>query len=210
MIGKTAITKQAREMKIPMDGKFHALLHSMKDQESSHKSTAFIIESLFLLIFVTASIAIVIQLLGAGYSQSMKADKLSTAVFLASNEAERFTADPVLKSQQIVYIQTEDGLEKIASNDLSNKKAVKYNGEKISLTAPNVYVLKRAVEEKKMTSGKLYNASIKVDCQGSEVYSLDTARYISTAATDENGLEDDYADDVDNANADNNGEEGVS
>lgn len=174
-----------------MSGKFDALLDSMSDQGQSHRGTAFIIESLLLLIFVTASIAIVVQLLGFGYSQGMQADKLSNAVYIASNEAERFTADPDIKSRQIVYLQTQNGLERIATEKFSNEKPIEYEGKKISLDDSGVYVLKRKITKENFSSGKLYNASIVVDCQGNEVYSLDVAKYMPNPRDEEFGIIDD-------------------
>ena len=167
-----------------MDGRFQALIAPIADDTQSHRGTAFIIESLLLLIFVTASIAIVVQLLGGGYAQGIKADKLSTAVSIASNEAERFTADPAIKSREILYIETDSGVEKVASKKSLSDEDFEYNGERISSEDPNVFILKRKISTDTLTSGKVYNASIAVNCQGEEVYSLDTAKYVSDSPAD--------------------------
>lgn len=172
-----------------MDGRFSALIGPVAEDNQSHRGTAFIIESLLLLIFVTASVAIVVQLLGGGYAQGVKADKLSTAVSIASNEAERFTADPAMKSREILYIETENGIEKVATKKSLDEEDFEYNGEKISADAPNVFILKRKITTESLTSGKLYNAAITVSCQGDEVYSLDTAKYISSSSSDDDGDE---------------------
>lgn len=174
-----------------MDGRFSALVAPVAEDTQSHRGTAFIIESLLLLIFVTASIAVVVQLLGGGYAQGIKADKLSTAVSIASNEAERFTAEPALKSREILYIETENGIEKVAIKKSLDEEDFEYNGVKISADDPNVYILTRKITTDTLTSGKLYNASLTVNCQGDEVYSLDTAKYISSSSSDDDDEEGD-------------------
>ena len=55
---------------------------------------AFIVEALFLLVFLAASSAVFVQLFAQGAQQGAESLQLSRAVALASNTAERFAANP--------------------------------------------------------------------------------------------------------------------
>lgn len=167
-----------------MDGRYSIFLNSAPDGPQNRRGSAFIIESLLLLIFVAASVAIVVQLIGAGYSQGEQATRLSTSVSLAQNEAERFTADPHLNSRRLIYMKTGDDFKEIASRKLSDDSAIEYEGEELSASNPSIFIVERKMKTKKLDSGNLYNAKIKVFCQESEIYSLDTSKYIPSNAED--------------------------
>ena len=57
-------------------------------------SLAFIVESLVLLVFLIASLAVIMQVLAASANKATESRQLEQAVILASNAAERFSADP--------------------------------------------------------------------------------------------------------------------
>ena len=174
-----------------MAGRFYTLLNESSERAQSHRGTSFIIESLLLLVFVTASVAIVVQLLGYGYSQGVAADKLTSAVMIASNEAEQFTADPTMGSSEVLYIDADNGMQKVASRKSLKESDFEYNGEAISANDSNVFILTRNIKKDSLNSGELYNASISVECQGEEIYFLDTSKYIPAKPVD--GTEDDDA-----------------
>ena len=61
---------------------------------SRRSGTGFIIEALFLLVFLAAAAAVFVQLFALAAEQSTESVELSRAVAAASNTAERFAADP--------------------------------------------------------------------------------------------------------------------
>lgn len=196
---KKAPTSSAKARR--MESKFQSMLFNPSDATQPHRGSAFIIESLLLLIFVTASIAVVVQLLGDGYSQGVKAEKLSAAIYIASNEAERFTANPESKSTETIYVNTDNGVQKVSSKKKSKSDDLEFDGKKISTDDPDVFVMKRKITSKSLDAGKIYNASIVVNCQGKEIYSIDTSKYVSdnVTQTDDDDAGDDaygYGDDL--------------
>jgi hypothetical protein len=63
-------------------------------QKSRWASAAFLVEAMLLLVLVMCSLAVLVQLFSASLVQAREADDLADAVALASNAAERFSADP--------------------------------------------------------------------------------------------------------------------
>ena len=61
---------------------------------SRRSGAGFIIEALFLLVFLAAAAAVFVQLFALAAEQSVESVELSRAVAAASNTAERFAADP--------------------------------------------------------------------------------------------------------------------
>ena len=57
-------------------------------------SLAFIVEALVLLVFLIASLAVIMQVFAASANKATESRQLEQAVILASNAAERFSADP--------------------------------------------------------------------------------------------------------------------
>jgi Tfp pilus assembly protein PilV len=55
---------------------------------------SFVVESLVLLFFLVASLAVVMQLFSSSVKRGEQGETLSQAVVLASNKAEQFSADP--------------------------------------------------------------------------------------------------------------------
>ena len=63
------------------------------DRRPWHGAT-FIVEALVLLVFLIASLAVIMQVIAGAHERSIEADRLSNAIILASNDAEAFAADP--------------------------------------------------------------------------------------------------------------------
>lgn len=131
------------------------------DRRSWH-GMAFIMEALVLLVFLIISITILMQLFSASRVHNEEAYALSYSIILASNEAERFTADP---SKETTEYYAVDG-DAIVGSDESNSEAFK---------------VIRSVDPQKTASGTLYQAVITVEQGGVVVYEIDSARYVSGA-----------------------------
>ena len=85
--------------------------HKRAGQRPAWSGTAFIVEALFLLLFLVASIAIFVQLFAHAEKQSAESVELSRAVALASNAAEHFAANPeaasgVMRADGLVAVYT--------------------------------------------------------------------------------------------------------
>lgn len=76
-------------------------------ERTSKAGRAFIIESLVLFIFLVATLIVVAQLFFASVSMSVEGQNLERATVIASNVAERFSADPTSTDLDA----TEDGLD---------------------------------------------------------------------------------------------------
>lgn len=63
-------------------------------QRTNKRGRAFIVESLVLFVFLVATLIIVSMLFFASVSMSAEAQNLERATIIASNTAERFSADP--------------------------------------------------------------------------------------------------------------------
>lgn len=63
-------------------------------RNAKRSSVAFIVESLVMLVFLVASLAIVTQLLAASADRASQSQHLEQAVIAAANTAEQFSADP--------------------------------------------------------------------------------------------------------------------
>ena len=61
---------------------------------SSWAGTAFIVESMLLLVFLIGSVAVFTQLFAASVDRSTSSENLTKAVVAAESAAERFSADP--------------------------------------------------------------------------------------------------------------------
>ena len=134
-----------------------------QDRRSWHGG-AFIVESLVLLAFLVAALAVSIQLMGVAHQHGTQADRLSSAVILASNEAEAFATDPAAGNVSASFATVDGELVESAGAD-----------------APadgSIYQVTRTVEARDEQAGTLYEARIAVTCDGQDVYELDTARYV--------------------------------
>lgn len=129
---------------------------------------AFIVESLVLLAFLMAALAVVVQLTGIAHERGTEADHLSNAVTLAANNAEAFAADPASGSMT-------------ASFTIANGSLVEVDGTPDAGNEAATYLLDRTVEQHAKGSGTLYTAHIAVTQGGETVYALDTSCYSTDA-----------------------------
>ena len=126
---------------------------------------AFIVEALVLLVFLIASLAVIMQVIAGAHERSIEADRLSNAIILASNDAEAFAADPTSGNTGGEYV-------------LVDGQLVQPEGP-IDVLDKSVYDLTRIVEAQSQPGGTLYTAHIYVSCGGEATYQIDTARYVS-------------------------------
>ena len=141
------------------------------DRRSWH-GMAFIVEALVLLAFLVASLAVLIQLMGAAQERGMVADELSNAIVLASNDAEAFAARPTDDDATSLFALSDGALvEIVGAPDRAEEANVGDSGA--------VYEVVRTVERRVEAAGTLYEAHIEVACDGRTVYGLDTSRYVS-------------------------------
>ncbi|MEG1405491.1 MAG: hypothetical protein RSC34_02635 [Alistipes sp.] len=122
---------------------------------------AFLLEALMLLLFVTISLAILMQLFGASHIRSTEADELSYALVLATNDAESFAADPVAPAQPTFF-------------EPLNRRLVA-----VETPTDDTYEITRNVRTEAREGGALYRAEIQVIRHETVLYHLDTAHYIS-------------------------------
>ncbi|WP_216662587.1 hypothetical protein [Adlercreutzia sp. ZJ473] len=122
------------------------------EQRTRHER-AFVVEALFLLVFMMSSLAVLTGLMVSSYERGAAADDLSYAAVLASNDAEAFAADPTGPSRGAAGTGVAEGFQ-----------------------------LTRDVEQHAQEAGVLYEAHITVSCDGHAIYELDTARYVSNEA----------------------------
>lgn len=129
------------------------------------RGAAFIVEALVLLVFLIASLAVIMQVIAGAHERSIEADRLSNAIILASNDAEAFAADPTSGNTGGEYV-------------LVDGQLVQPEGP-IDVLDKSVYDLTRIVEAQSQPGGTLYTAHIYVSCGGEATYQIDTARYVS-------------------------------
>lgn len=133
----------------------------MTDRRPWH-GMAFIMEALVLLVFLVVSVAILMQLFGAVRTHNEKASVLSTSILLASNEAERFTIDPVSDTTQ--YYTLADGFFTEAEEETEG--TLKVN---------------RTVRPARTDAGIIYYATITVEQHDLIIYEIDSACYSADA-----------------------------
>ncbi|WP_303202001.1 type IV pilus modification PilV family protein [Raoultibacter timonensis] len=128
------------------------------------KQAAFIVEALVLLVFILASMAVLMQLFGSARTTGIEAHDLSQAIVLASNSAEKFAATPAEGATETFFVE-EDGALRSADGPTDDA---------FSVTC--------TVEGEQREGGTLYRAHIFVERHGSELYELESSRYVSEAA----------------------------
>lgn len=138
--------------------------NSAHDRRPWHGS-AFIVEALVLLVFLIASLAVLMQVIGGAHERGEDADRLSNAIILASNDAEAFAADPTSGDTEAVYALVDGELVEDAGGDASGQA--------------DRYEVTRSVQAQAENAGTLYEAHIEVESDGAVVYQVDTARYVS-------------------------------
>lgn len=137
---------------------------SVHDRRPWH-GAAFIVESLVLLVFLMASLAVLMQVMGNAHERGIEADKLSNAIILASNDAETFAADPTTG-------------DRTAQFSLVDGELVELTGAEDAASAER-YEVERTVQQHAEQAGTLYEAHIEVSSGGNAVYEVNTSRYVS-------------------------------
>lgn len=137
---------------------------SVYDRRPWH-GAAFIVESLVLLVFLMASLAVLMQVMGNAHERGIEADKLSNAIILASNDAETFAADPTTG-------------DRTAQFSLVDGELVELTGAEGAASAER-YEVERTVQQHAEKAGTLYEAHIEVSSGGNAVYEVNTSRYVS-------------------------------
>ena len=124
-------------------------------RRSNWSNTAFLVESLVLLFFLIACLAVFTQMFAHSWQASSDASKLSAACVVAQNAAEEFEANP-----QAVQNDTIDVSDAIGTS----------------------FHVSRSVESEAAAAGTMYTVHIAVSDDMGEVYSLEAQRYMEGGA----------------------------
>ena len=127
-------------------------------RRSNWSNTAFLVESLVLLFFLIACLAVFTQMFAHSWQASSDASKLSAACVVAQNAAEEFEANP-----QAVQNDTID------VSDVSDASGTSFR-------------VSRSVESEATAAGTMYTVHIAVSDAMGEVYSLEAQRYMEGGA----------------------------
>lgn len=125
------------------------------DSRRIRSTTAFVVETLILLIVLAASIGIFTQLFSRAAAASDQSARLCQAVNVAEDAAEEFSADP-------------------AGVAAGNKV-----GDGVVVKGRNGYKVSCKTTQDKRSAGTLWHAHITVSDSQGKVYSLNTSRYVS-------------------------------
>lgn len=128
---------------------------SRNKRRSNWSSTAFLVESLVLLFFLIACLAVFTQMFAHSWQASSDASRLSAACVVAQNAAEDFEANPQGVQNGAFDVNDADG----ASFHVS-----------------------RTVESETTAAGTMYTVHIAVSDDTGEVYSLEAQRYMEGGA----------------------------
>lgn len=128
---------------------------SRDKRRSNWSSTAFLVESLVLLFFLIACLAVFTQMFAHSWLASSDASRLSAACVVAQNAAEDFEANPQGVQNGAFDVNDADG----ASFHVS-----------------------RTVESEATAAGTMYTVRIAVSDDTGEVYSLEAQRYMEGGA----------------------------
>lgn len=127
--------------------------------------TAFLVEAVLLLLFVTISLGVVVSLLGKSHLIGAEANQTTYAATLAStgarNGAEAFSANPK-GVVETTYYEVVNGVYAETDQYLSS-----------------AYTVTCKVKPKRMAGGTLYSAVITVKRHNVTLVQLDTAKYVS-------------------------------
>ena len=124
-------------------------------RRSNWSNTAFLVESLVLLFFLIACLAVFTQMFAHSWRASSDASRLSAACVVAQNAAEEFEANP----------QT-------AHNDTID----------VSAASGTNFHVSRTIESEATATGTMYTVHIAVSDDTGEVYSLEAQRYMEGGA----------------------------
>ena len=139
--------------------------HVNRSYRSNHAS-AFIVETILLLVFVTLSMTTLTSLFAKSHSIGSTANETTAAIILAttgaSNGAEDFSADPTGEAQSLTYYE-ESGEHFIETTSYKS-------GD---------YTVRRDITEEARDGGTMYTANIEVSRYNKVVYKLTTKKYLS-------------------------------
>lgn len=121
----------------------------------SFSKTAFMVESMVLLIVLIACMAVFIQLFTRSLSAADSSSELTQAIIVAQNAAEEFSADPVAVTQGTPI------------------------GEGIAVNGSDGLTVTCKVCDTATDVGTLYTARITVSNDDGKIYSLTSTRYVS-------------------------------
>ncbi len=124
-------------------------------RRSNWTNTAFLVESLVLLFFLIACLAVFTQMFAHSWQASSDASKLSAACVVAQNAAEEFEANPQAAQSGTVDVT--------GANDTN-------------------FHVSRTVESEAAATGTMHTIRIDVSDDAGEVYSLEAQRYMEGGA----------------------------
>ena len=124
-------------------------------RRSNWSNTAFLVESLVLLFFLIACLAVFTQMFAHSWQASSDASKLSAACVVAQNAAEEFEANPQAVQNDTI--------------DMSDASGTSFH-------------VSRSVESEAAAADTMYTAHIAVSDDTGEVYSLEAQRYMEGGA----------------------------
>lgn len=144
-----------------------------RDRSSWH-GAAFVFETMLLVAFIAASLAVLAAVFSGAQMRGIEAIRLTDAVTLAasgaSNGAEDFAADPeaaYAEGASTTYYAVAAG--SVSACDPS---------------VANACEVTRVVERRDTAAGALYDATITVTRDGEVLYELETSAYVSDCAND--------------------------
>lgn len=139
---------------------------SLRSQHTWH-GTAFVLEAVALVFFLTVSLAVVTNLFGSAHKLGQSANDLTCAITLATtgseNGAEAFEADPEHAFQGSLYYE--------------------YVGaafQKTDTYTSGVYSVTNTITSAPSASGVMYTDTVVVSRFNEDVYQLETKRFVSS------------------------------
>lgn len=132
-----------------------SLANAHNDSRHIKSTTAFVVETLILLVALVSSMGVLTQLFSRSIAASQQSERLCQAVDVAENAAEEFAADP------------------------AGVAAGKKVGRGVALKGRDGYKVSCETAQAKRNAGTLWRAHITVSDSQGKVYSLDTSRYAS-------------------------------
>ena len=132
-----------------------SLANAHNDSQHIKSTTAFVVETLILLVALVSSTGVLTQLFSRSIAASQQSERLCQAVNVAENAAEEFAADP------------------------AGVAAGKKVGRGVALKGRDGYRVSCETAQVERSAGTLWRAHITVSDSQGKVYSLDTSRYVS-------------------------------
>ena len=129
--------------------------NARNDSRHIKSTTAFVVETLILLVALVSSMGVLTQLFSRSIAVSQQSDRLCQAVDVAENAAEEFACDP------------------------AGVAAGKKVGRGVALKGCGGYKVSCETEQVKRSAGTLWRAHITVSDSQGKIYALDTSHYVS-------------------------------